>query len=121
MKIVSGAVYTNGVKVPAKYIGKVMTVQQVASGRCLLQEVYSWVANGYLVKNGSAPEPAPAPSGEIRVGSKVKIKAGAVYTNGVKVPARYIGVTMTVQQVVAGRCLLQEVYSWVSKTYLEVV
>lgn len=120
VKIIPGAVYTNGVKVPKSCIGVTYTVQSVATDRCLLQEIYSWVANKYLSKGGSTS--SPAPSGNIKPGSKVKIKSGAVYTNGVKVPKECIGVPYTVRLVKSNpaRSLLQEIYSWVLNKYLEV-
>lgn len=58
-----------------------------------------------------------APTG-IKVGSTVKIKAGAVYTNGVKVPDSVIGKAYTVQKMDGSKVLLKEIVSWVETKYL---
>lgn len=115
VKIVSGAVYTNGVKVPNQYVGKTFTVGDVKQNRALLVELYSWVNTSYLSK---ARENASSPKKQWKDGARVKIKKGAVYTNGVKVPTQYIGGVFTIQQVNDTRALLKELYSWVEKKYL---
>lgn len=66
-------------------------------------------------------EETPAAPSEIKVGSTVKIKAGAVYTNGVKVPDSVIGKTYTVQKIDGSKVLLKEIVSWVESKYLTVV
>ena len=115
VKIKQGAVYTNGVKVPKKYLGVPYTVEEVKPGRVLIAELYSWVADEYLEKAaGSSGADAV-----IRVGDRVKIISGAKYTNGVKVPVRYLGVPMTVAQVREGRVLISELNSWVPRQYVE--
>lgn len=58
-----------------------------------------------------------APTG-IKVGSTVKIKAGAKYTNGVAVPDSVIGKAYTVQKMDGGKALLKEIVSWVETKYL---
>lgn len=63
-------------------------------------------------------EEVPAAPAEIKVGSAVKIKAGATYTNGVKVPDSVTGKTYTVQQVNGEKALLKEIVSWVGTKYL---
>ena len=63
-------------------------------------------------------EEKPAAPAEIKVGSAVKIKAGATYTNGVKVPDSVTGKTYTVQQVNGEKALLKEIVSWVGTKYL---
>ena len=63
-------------------------------------------------------EEVPASPAEIKVGSAVKIKAGATYTNGVKVPDSVTGKTYTVQQVNGEKALLKEIVSWVGIKYL---
>lgn len=63
-------------------------------------------------------EEKPAAPAEITVGSAVKIKAGATYTNGVKVPDSVTGKTYTVQQVNGEKALLKEIVSWVGTKYL---
>lgn len=61
-----------------------------------------------------------APAG-IAVGSTVKIKAGAVYSNGVKVPDSVAGKEYTVQQLNSSKALLREIISWVDTKYLMLV
>lgn len=63
----------------------------------------------------------PAAPSEIKVGSTVKIKAGAKYTNGVDVPDSIIRQTYTVQQVNGSKALLKEIVSWVGTSYLTAV
>lgn len=63
-------------------------------------------------------EEKPAAPAEIKVGSAVKIKAGATYTNGVKMPDSVTGKTYTVQQVNGEKALLKEIVSWVGTKYL---
>ena len=64
------------------------------------------------------PEEVPDTPAEIAVGSTVKIKAGATYTNGVKVPDSVTGKTYTIQQVNGKKALLKEIVSWVETKYL---
>lgn len=116
VKIVSGASYTNGVKVPEKYVNKEYTVSKKLEGRSLILELYSWVSDDYLVKiEGEQKER------EIEIGSKVKIKEGAVYTNGVPVPSSCIGIPYTVMEINTKNVLLQEIFSRVEHKYLEIV
>lgn len=70
-------------------------------------------------KPGTEEKPV-APVG-IKVGSTVKIKAGAVYTNGVKVPDGVIGKAYTVQKMDGSKALLKEIVSWVETKYLTAV
>lgn len=63
-------------------------------------------------------EEKPAAPAEITVGSTVKIKAGAVYTNGVKVPDSVIGKAYTIQKKDGSKALLKEIVSWVEIKYL---
>lgn len=116
IKILSGAVYTNGVKVPSQYIGVPLTVSKVADGRVLIKELYSWVQTSYIKKGDKVVTKPQWVSG-----AKVKINKGAVYTNGVKVPSAYIGVSLTIQAVNDSRALIQELYSWVDKKYLTLI
>ena len=71
-------------------------------------------------EDGDKPdtEEKPAAPAEITVGSAVKIKAGAVYTNGVKVPSSVIGKAYTVQKKDGSKALLKEIVSWVETKYL---
>lgn len=117
--LVKGAVYTNGVKVPAQYIGKTYTVAQTGVGRVLVRELYSWVENRYVKKVSAAAPQKPATKQGYKAGDFVKIKQGAVYTNGVKVPSRYIGQKYTVAQVLSGRVLIRELNSWVADEYVK--
>lgn len=75
----------------------------------------------YAKKSISDTEEKPVNPAGIKVGSSVKIKAGAVYTNGVKVPDSVIGKTYTVQQINGAKALLREIVSWVETKYLTVV
>ena len=111
----SGAVYTNGVKVPAGYIGKTYTVGQAGTNKVLIEELYSWVETRWIeeAKTSSAPD------GQISVGDRVTLVSGAVYTNGVKVPSRYIGTAFTVSQSLPGRYLIRELNSWVADKYVK--
>lgn len=117
VRIKPGAVYTNGVKVPDLYIGKDFTVRQHDDKlvRTLIKELNSWVADGYIE---TTDKKTPA---KIGVNSRVKIAKGAVYTNGVKVPAECIGVPYTVMQLYADKALLREIYSWVATKYLTLI
>lgn len=117
VRIKPGAVYTNGVKVPEMYIGKDFTVLQHDDKlvRTLVKELNSWVADEYIE---TTTKKTPA---KIGVNSKVKIAKGAVYTNGVKVPAECIGVPYTVMQLYADKALLREIYSWVATKYLTLI
>lgn len=70
-------------------------------------------------KSYSTSKPV-TPAG-IAVGSTVKIKAGAVYSNGVKVPDSVAGKEYTVQQLNSSKALLREIVSWVDTKYLTLV
>ena len=60
-------------------------------------------------------------SASILIGSKVKIKPGTKYTNGIAVPDSCIGKAYTVQQMNSDRVLLKEIYSWVPKSGVTLV
>lgn len=117
VRIKPGATYTNGVKVPERYIGEDFTVLQHDEklSRTLIKELYSWVDDKYIETTNKK---TPA---KIGVDSKVKIAKGAVYTNGVKVPSECIGVPYTVMQLYADKALLREINSWVNVKYLTIV
>lgn len=115
--LVEGAVYTNGVRVPSQYIGKPFTVLQTGVGRVLIRELYSWVENRYVKKAKETKEPNE--EREIKVGDRVRILKGAVYSNGVRVPNRYLGETFTVLQLLGGRVLVKEINSWVKREFVE--
>lgn len=115
IRLREGAVYTNGVKVPERYLGVTYTVEQVLPGRVLVRELYSWVENRYVESVGKAEK---APEAELAAGDSVVLLAGAYYTNGVKVPERYIGRTYQISQVLSGRVLLKELNSWVKNEYV---
>ena len=87
-------------------------------GRVLVKELYSWVENRYLESAEDAQTPE---KDEIRAGDAVEILAGAVYTNGVRVPERYIGRRFSVSQTLPGRVLVRELNSWVSLEYVKKV
>lgn len=53
---------------------------------------------------------------EKKTGDIVTLKRDAVYINGIPVPARYIGVPLTVSAENNGVLLLREICSWVDKS-----
>ena len=117
VRIKPGATYSNGIKVPSMYIGKDFSVMDHMNkpARTLIRELYSWVDDKYIETTGKkTPD-------EIKSGSKVEISAGAVYTNGVKVPSSCIGVPYTVYQIYATKALLREIMSWVDLKYLKLI
>lgn len=116
--LVAGAVYTNGVKVPLRYIGGEFTVAQNLPGRVLVRELYSWVEVRYVKSLQKTPD---VKREEIAVGDRVKILPNASYTNGVRVPSRYIGKPFTVSQIRTGRVLVQELHSWVATNFVRKV
>ena len=118
VQILSGAVYTNGVKVPERYIGQTFTASKVEQNRSLISELNSWVPVSYLKKVG---EEAPTPKKKWEAGVKVSINQGAKYTNGVNVPRDYIGETYTIMQANESAVLVKELYSWIEKKYLTLV
>lgn len=90
-----------------------------------------WYKCPYIEYSGTVEQPneggkpdteeKPVTPSEIKVGSTVKIKAGAKYTNGVDVPDSIIRQAYTVQQVNGSKALLKEIVSWVETKYLTAV
>jgi len=48
VRIVTGAVYKNGKRIPPAYVGKPYTVVRISGDYALIKEVYSWVNVKYL-------------------------------------------------------------------------
>lgn len=89
-------------------------------GKCIVPGVPNMCDIDYYY--GELPEISDSSDagGQIRtdtdgyaVGGKYTIRAGDVYTNGIKVPARLIGKSYTIANVATGRILLREIMSWV--------
>ena len=118
MRIKQHARYTNGVSVPSEYVGGEYTVMQVLTGRVLIKELYSWVENRYVEKAQNTPA---VQADELKEGDRVQILSGAVYTNGVRVPSRYVGDPFTVAEVRQEKILVLELNSWVNKKYVKKV
>lgn len=68
-----------------------------------------------------AAKPTTNTATKIKEGDVVRIKPGASYTNGVKVPEMYIGKDFTVRQHddKLARTLIKELNSWVYDKYIE--
>lgn len=121
-----GASYWTGQKVPSAYVNKNYTVQQKLPGRCLIKELYSWVADQHLtiVKDAEggtngAPTPTPAPAtptpkpdteekgAKVKVGDYVKIAQNAVYYGTTQAPPAWaISDTWKVTQISGSRAVL---------------
>ncbi|MBR6529859.1 MAG: M23 family metallopeptidase, partial [Clostridia bacterium] len=82
---------------------------------------YSGIPNARGVYDGENDEPLSEAEvvQSFAVGEKVRIKQHARYTNGVSVPSEYVGGEYTVMQVLTGRVLIKELYSWVENRYVE--
>ncbi len=119
IRLREGAVYTNGVKVPERYLSGTYTVEQILPGRVLVRELYSWVENRYIFS--AEEQEASSPNSEIRAGDAVEILSGASYTNGVRVPDRYVGRRFSVSQTLPGRVLVRELNSWVANEFVKKV
>lgn len=104
-------VYTNGKKVPASIWGREFTVGKIKSGAVLLTEINSWVVVEGQTAEAVKAEAVKKPKYE--VGGEYVIKSTDIYTNGVKVPSRYVGKSMTIKQVKEKAILLAEINSWV--------
>ena len=87
VKIKSGAVYTNGVKVPNSVAGKEYTVQQLSGSKALLKEIVSWVETKYLtIASSSTEKPVTSP-----VDVTYRVRAGGVWLPAVKNLDDYAG------------------------------
>lgn len=102
-----------------RYSGCVMQ-QYTSSGK--IDGIPGNVDCNYFYGEFSDGKPEKPATEEITVGSKVKIAAGAHYTNGVAVPSSVLTGTYTVQQMSTSKteALLREIFSWISVDYLSV-
>ena len=66
--------------------------------------VYGWVDLGTVKKDGDTAAPPPAPS--IKVGSRVKVKAGAKSYDGAKIAELVFQNTYTVDELKGDRAVL---------------
>lgn len=124
---ITGKKYATGQTVPSWVKQQTYTVKSVSAGKALLGEITSWV---YL-KDLTLVKSSQIAIKVIEVGSKVKIKSGAVYggctsARGTKVPIEQLAPkTHTVSKMQTNRgvkeALLKEISSWVAVGSLEAV
>lgn len=117
---ITGSRYATGQNIPFWVKLKSHTVKSVSGNRALLKEINSWVYIADLKVTKSA---------EIKVGSVVTIKAGAVYgglssTRGKAVPREQLAPKKhTVSKIDTHggvkEALLSDIMSWVAMKYLE--
>ena len=120
---IKGSKYATGQKIPMWVKLKKHTVKSVSGEKALLKEINSWVyTTDITVLQSSAKT--------VAVGSKVKIKSGAVYggltaARGSIVPNTQLTRTHTVGKIQKNggvqEALLTDIASWVAVKYLEVV
>lgn len=118
---ITGSKYATGQNIPFWVKLKSHTVKSVSGNRALLKEINSWV---YIADLKTTK------SGEIKAGSVVTIKAGAVYgglssTRGKAVPKKQLAPKKhTVSKIDTHNgvkeALLSDIMSWVAIKYLEV-
>ncbi len=101
---VIGNTYATGQSIPEWVKQETYTVMQVAPGKVLLKEIYSWVYTKDVVLAGSRTS--------ISVGSAVRV-VGSRYATGESIPGWVKNETYTVMQLAPGKALLKEIYSWV--------
>lgn len=119
---IKGSKYATGQKIPVWVKLKKHTVKSVNGNKALLKEINSWVYIADLTVLQS--------SANITVGSKVKIKPGAVYggltsARGAAIPREQLARTHTVGKIQKNNgvteALLTDIVSWVAVVSLEVV
>lgn len=119
---IKGSKYATGQKIPMWVKLKKHTVKSVSGNKALLKEINSWVYIADLTVLQS--------SAKITVGSKVKIKPGAVYggltsARGAAIPREQLARTHTVGKIQKNNgvteALLTDIVSWVAVVSLEVV
>lgn len=120
---IKGSKYATGQKIPMWVKLKKHTVKSVNGNKALLKEINSWVyAADLTVLQSSAKT--------VAVGSKVKIKSGAVYggltsARGAAIPREQLARTHTVGKIQKNNgvteALLTDIVSWVAVVSLEVV
>ena len=120
---IKGSRYATGQKIPAWVKLKKHTVKSVNGEKALLKEINSWVYVSDLTVLHSTAK-------TVAVGSKVKIKSGAVYggltsARGAAIPREQLARTHTVGKIQKNNgvteALLTDIVSWVAVVSLEVV
>ena len=119
---IKGSKYATGQKIPMWVKLKKHTVKSVSGNKALLKEINSWVYTADLIVLQSSAK-------TVSVGSKVKIKPGAVYgglstTRGKAVPKEQLAPKKhTVSRIETHNgekeALLSDIMSWVAIKYLE--
>ena len=118
-----GSKYATGQKIPMWVKLKKHTVKSVNGEKALLKEINSWVYTADLTVLQSSAK-------TVSVGSKVKIKSGAVYggltsARGAAIPREQLARTHTVGKIQKNNgvteALLTDIVSWVAVVSLEVV
>lgn len=120
---IKGSKYATGQKIPMWVKLKKHTVKSVSGEKALLKEINSWVYTADLTVLQSSAK-------TVAVGSKVKIKSGAVYggltsARGAAIPREQLARTHTVGKIQKNNgvteALLTDIVSWVAVVSLEVV
>ena len=120
---IKGNKYATGQKIPMWVKLKKHTVKSVNGNKALLKEINSWVYTADLAVLQSSAK-------TVSVGSKVKIKPGAVYggltsARGAAIPREQLARTHTVGKIQKNNgvteALLTDIVSWVAVVSLEVV
>lgn len=120
---IKGSKYATGQKIPMWVKLKKHTVKSVNGEKALLKEINSWVYVSDLTVLQSTAK-------TVTVGSKVKIKSGAVYggltsARGAAIPREQLARTHTVGKIQKNNgvteALLTDIVSWVAVVSLEVV
>lgn len=120
---IKGSKYATGQKIPMWVKLKKHTVKSVSGNKALLKEINSWVYTADLIVLQSSAK-------TVSVGSKVKIKPGAVYggltsARGAAIPREQLARTHTVGKIQKNNgvteALLTDIVSWVAVVSLEVV
>lgn len=120
---IKGSKYATGQKIPMWVKLKNHTVKSVDSNKVLLKEINSWVYIADITVLQSSAK-------TVAVGSKVKIKSGAVYggltsARGAAIPREQLARTHTVGKIQKNNgvteALLTDIVSWVAVVSLEVV
>ena len=124
---IKGSKYATGQKIPMWVKLKKHTVKSISGNRALLKEINSWVYTADLTVLQSSANITVGT--DIYVGSKVKIKPGAVYgglstTRGKAVPKEQLAPKKhTVSRIETHNgvkeALLSDIMSWVAIKYLE--
>lgn len=120
---IKGSKYATGQNIPFWVKLKSHTVKSISGNRALLKEINSWVYTADLTVLQSSAK-------NVAVGSKVKIKSGAVYggltsARGAAIPREQLARTHTVGKIQKNNgvteALLTDIVSWVAVVSLEVV